>query len=359
MIVRRLCFSNFRNLEAGEITADSGINVIYGDNAHGKTNLLEAVWMFSGAQSFRGAKDAECIRHGEKTAKLSLEFTAQGRQQTAEICFAERKTAALNGVKLQSASELAGNLRAVVFSPAHLSLVKDGPAERRRFLDLAIGQLRPKYIKLIKRYARAVQQRNSVLKDARFHTQLFDMLEVYDGEIAALGANIAAYRASFINKLSECAAEMYGGISGGRERFSVEYTCSGGTDGGEMLRRLADARNDDIDAGFTTVGPHRDDLSIMINGVSARTFGSQGQQRSAVIALKMSEAEVIYEITDERPVILLDDVMSELDESRQDYILNHIADRQVFITCCDRAAVGMLKSGACFHTENGVITKEG
>ncbi len=358
MLVHRLTFDNYRNLSAGEMTATSGINVIYGDNAHGKTNLLEAIWMFSGAQSFRGSKDAECIRDGESKARLTLEFNSENRDQQAEIVFDSKRHAILNGVKLKSGAELAGTFRAVVFSPVHLSLIKDGPSERRRFIDIAIGQIWPKYITLIRRYMRAMQQRNSLLKDARFHTQLFDMLDVYDEEIAKLGASIAIYRDKFIKRLAVSASGIYSGISGGKEVLEIEYICSGGFTAEDMLKSLKKARSDDLDSGATSVGPHRDDLSVKINGKSARAFGSQGQQRSCVIALKMSEAEVLYEITNERPVILLDDVMSELDESRQDYILNHIEGRQVFITCCDKASISMLSSGAVFNMRDGVLTRE-
>ncbi len=358
MLVHRLSFDKYRNLKTGEIESASGINVIYGDNAQGKTNLLEAIWMFSGAQSFRGAKDIQCIRDGEDSAKLNLEFSASGRDQTAEIIFDGRRNATLNGVKLKSGSELAGEFKAVVFSPVHLSLIKDGPSERRRFMDTAIGQLWPKYINLLRRYARAMQQRNSLLKDVRFHAQLFDMLEVYDGELSEIGAKITEYRLRFTERLKKYAAEVYSGISGGKETLGIEYICTGGYTAEQMREALKAARGDDLESGHTSVGPHRDDLNLLINNKSARAFGSQGQQRSAVIALKMSEAEVIYAVTNEHPVILLDDVMSELDENRQDYILNHISGRQVFITCCDKQSISLLNGGALFKMQGGVITKE-
>ncbi len=358
MLISSLKFDNYRNLSSGEIKASSGINVIYGDNAQGKTNLLEAIWMFSGAQSFRGSRDAECIRDGAESAKLSLCFNAEGRDQTAEIIFDSKRNAVLNGIRLKSGSELAGAFRAVVFSPTHLSLIKDGPNERRRFIDTAIGQLYPKYIALLRRYMRAVKQRNSVLKDARFHTQLFDMLEVYDQEIALIGEKIALYRDKFIKRLAEFAADIYKGISGGKESLELEYICSGGLTADELKQALKACRKDDLDTGHTSCGPHRDDLSVLINSKSARAFGSQGQQRSAVIALKMSEAEVVFNVTNEQPVILLDDVMSELDEGRQDYILNHISGRQVFITCCDMASVRLFEGGGVFNMSNGVLTAE-
>lgn len=359
MKVNRICFENYRNLQKGEVDACDGINVIYGDNAHGKTNLLEAIWLFSGARSFRGAKDAECVNHSSEFAKLSMDFDAEGRSQNAEIVINRRRNAKLNGVQLKSGGELAGHFRAVVFSPEHLSLIKSGPSERRRFLDIAIGQLWPKYIPMLSQYMRAVTQRNAVLKDARFHSQLFDMLDAYEGEISSNGAKIISYRKKYIALLAKIASEVYSGISGGKEELSLQYlSIDEGENADNFASALKTARNNDIYTGSTSVGPHRDDISVKINGLEAKKYGSQGQQRSAVITLKLSEAALVQNITGEQPVILLDDVMSELDEMRQDYILNRIEGRQVFITCCDRNSVGMLKNGVCFHVRNGVVTKE-
>ena len=359
MKAERLFFEGFRNLETDEIRPDGGINVIYGENAQGKTNLLEALWLFSGARSFRSAKDASMIMSGREFARLELEFNAEGRGQTAAITIKNGRSAVLNGVKLKSPGELAGNFRAVVFSPVHLSLIKDGPAERRRFLDTAICQLWPKYVAVYGEYMRAVTQRNAVLKDARFHTQLYDMLDVYDCEIAKKGARIVAYRERYVELIKQHATEIYEGIARGKESFSLCYqTVKNASDPNALLEALKTARGSDISVGSTSVGPHRDDLEIYVSEMSARQFASQGQQRSAVLALKLAEAAVLKEISGEQPVALLDDVMSELDEFRQDYILNHIRDWQVFITCCDRSTVSMMKSGAAFHISGGKVQKE-
>lgn len=359
MKIDKIVFENFRNLKTGELVADSGINVIYGENAQGKTNLLEAIWMFSGAKSFRGAKDASLIKKQADFAKLSLDFTSNGRQQTAQLTIKNGRSAQLNGIKLKTISELAGNFKAVVFSPTHLSFIKDGPAERRRFLDMAICQLWPKYIPLYQEYMRAVTQRNLVLKDAKFHTQLYDMLDAYEVEIAKKGSQIIAYRKKYIELIKKYAVEIYDGISGGKEKFGIEYiTVENGENASFLLKALNENRKNDIFAGSTSIGPHRDDLLILISDMAARQFASQGQQRSAVLALKLAEAAVLKDIGGEQPVALLDDVMSELDIFRQDYILNHIKDWQVFITCCDASSASRLENGARFMMKDGVLTKE-
>lgn len=360
MKIRRIAFEQFRNLAPGELIADEGINVLYGDNAQGKTNLLEAMWLFTGAKSFRGAKESSLIQKGESFARLEMDFFAQGRDQNATLLLQKGRQASLNGVKLKNGGQLAGTFRAVVFSPAHLTLVKDGPGERRRFLDVAICQLWPKYMAVYQSYLRAVTQRNALLKDARFHSQLYDMLEVYETEIACKGARIVAYRKRYLDRLCPFAQEIYSGIAGGKERLSLAY--EGTPDGEEperLLTALKAARREDMAAGVTSVGPHRDDLALSVEELDARQFASQGQQRSVVLALKLAEAAVLREVAGEQPVALLDDVMSELDGFRQDYILNHIRDWQVFLTGCDRAAIGRMTTGAVFRVANGQLTKEG
>lgn len=354
----QLEFKNFRNLNEGSVECHPAVNVIYGDNAQGKTNLLEALWLFSGARSFRGAKDSECIRHGEEQARLTLDFESLGRNHKAQLDISSRRVATLDEVSLKNSGELAGNFRAVVFSPAHLSLIKDGPSGRRRFIDTAIGQLWPKYIGLLKNYTHLLAQRNALLKDVKYHTQLYDMLDVYDGELAKMGSRIIAYRNRYIDRLKEHIGAIYGGISGGKEKLCLNYEFCGGADEEQLIAALKSARNSDISTATTSVGPHRDELAVTVNGMAARAYGSQGQQRSAVIALKMSEAAVMTQVSGEHPVALLDDVMSELDEGRQDYILNHIKDWQVFITCCDKSSVKLLKEGTALQMKDGSIVKE-
>lgn len=362
MIVRRLAFDGFRNLEKNELTADSGVNVIYGDNAQGKTNLIEGIWLFTGAKSFRGSKDHELIRFHTPQAKIQLDFYGEEREQTAQIRLGEKKEAYLNGVQKKSTSDLAGSFHAVVFSPLHIKLVEDGPDSRRKFLDTAIGQIYPKYNEILKSYQRAVAQRNQALRDVKYHPDIYDLIDIFEHSIAGFGGRIMRYRVRYIAALSRYAPEIYAGISGGKEKLTFAYAPKNmlaveneQENAQQLLQALKNSREEDIATGNTSVGPHRDDLEIEIDAHSVRSFGSQGQKRSAVLSLKLAEAQVLKNSTGEQPVALLDDVMSELDTGRQNYILNHITGWQVFITCCDPANIEKLVQGKIFYMENGLI----
>lgn len=357
MKVKKVYINGFRNLQPTEIETHGGINVFYGDNAQGKTNLLEAIWLLSGLKSFRG-KDSELINYDLDSAQIKIDFEDDDRDQTAEIFLGSEKKYSLNGVTLKSAAELAGTVKMIIFSPTHLSLIKDGPEVRRRFIDNAVSQLWPKYMSLLARYRRAVTQRNSVVRDVRFHATLIDMLDVYDREIAAVGAAIIKYRLRYVELLKKFAAGIYEGISSGKEKIGIKYSESALTTE-QLYQKLLGERDEDILNGTTSVGPHRDDLFIDIDGHSARAYGSQGQQRSAALTLKLCEAAIIKKVSGQQPIALLDDVMSELDISRQDYILNHIKDWQVFVTCCDKNTADMLRSGYLFRVEKGSVSREG
>ena len=353
--MRILSFScrDFRNLENIEIDSFDEMNVICGENAQGKTNLLEGIWLFTGIKSFRGAKDSAFLKFGKEKANLNLNFTADGIENEAEIEIKEHRTAVFNNNRLKSPSQMAGKFNATVFSPNDLGLVRDGPSSRRRFLDIAIGQLYPSYIAALKNYMRAVTQRNSIIKDYRYDGTLSVMLDVFEDEIAANGAKITEIRKKYINRLGEFLPSVYDGLSSGRERLETEYISA--SENENLRLALLESRKTDMFTGTTSIGPHRDDIEFKINGISVRIFGSQGQKRSVALALKLSEAEVIKKISGEYPVFLLDDVMSELDPERQNYILNHIKGIQSFITCCDPSNVERLKSGKIFEMRNGRI----
>lgn len=353
MIVKKINIKSFRNIENTEFFPDEKMNVICGPNAQGKTNLLEAIWLFTGAKSFRGAKEKEFISFGSGSSELFLEFEKNGVTEEAQIKIDERKKAFLNGNALKSAGALAGNFCAIVFSPQDISLVKEGPAVRRRFLDTAIFQIYPKYVEIMRKYVRAVQQRNAAIKDLYYHSELNSLIDVFDAEIADLGAKIIEYRKNYISLLKKITPEIYYGISEKREELSISYICSCSSE--YLLERLKVNRREDMRSGITSVGPHRDNLEFKINGVDARLYASQGQNRSVALTLKLAEAEILYRKTDDRAVALLDDVMSELDPSRQNYILNHIKNWQVFITCCDPSNIENLKSGKKYEMRNGVL----
>ena len=357
MTVDRIEYRHFRNIEEMTLEPDGGVNVIYGENAQGKTNLLEGIWLFSGLKSFRGAKDAELVQFGRPFGKLKLEFSTAARAQKAEITVEARRKAKLNGVELPSCAGLIGKCSAVVFSPTFLNIVKNGPEERRRFLDAAICQLKPAYAPLLTGYQRLIRQRNSLLKDVTLEPSLLDMLDVIDERLEGAGEQIVAERKRYLEKLIPAAKAIHDGFSGGREEMSAAYLVKDGGEETPLRDILKQNRRNDILNKTTSAGPHRDDLDIRINGISARSFGSQGQQRSCAVALKLGEAAVMKETTGEQPVVLLDDVMSELDAGRQDYILNHIKGWQVFITCCEPSTVLRMCSGRTFRIEGGKMVE--
>jgi len=361
MTVQQLQFQNWRNLRDDTIVPCETINVFYGDNGQGKTNLLEALWICSGAKSFRGAKDTEMLAFHQKQARLSLKFFSHKREQNLELSFGEKKTILLNDVE-KKFSDLYESIFAVVFAPNHLSLVKDGPAARRNFIDFALSRLKPSFLSLEEQYNRAVDQRNALLRDMNTNRYMDGLLDLWEDAIARLGSMYARQRQKYVEKITPFATKFYYELSGKMETLELIYdgnevsSDQGGYE--KLIALLKESRDTDKRLGYTTVGPHRHDLQITINGISARNFGSQGQQRSAALALKMAEAEVLSEYFDEKPIILLDDVMSELDSNRQDFILNKFSGRQIFITCCDPASVLRLKQGKSFQIDKGVIHEE-
>ncbi|WP_099205106.1 DNA replication/repair protein RecF [Scatolibacter rhodanostii] len=374
MYIKRIVYENFRNLADGEILPDEGMNVIYGENAQGKTNLLETIWLFTGGHSFRGTKDCELPKLEKETGnnshytKLKADFFKEERNQTAVLNIERgRRRSVINGVEKKTGSALVGKICAVIFSPEHLQLVKEGPSTRRNFIDSAICQINPSYVRTLTLYNRLLLQRNALLKDIVRHPDLSDTLEVWNLRLAKYGVQIMIQRADYMRLLQPKCDFIYDGIAKGREDMKIAYAPNVFFKQDEfteesleivMIEELKKSERTDIKTGHTTVGPHRDDLSIEIGGVSARLFASQGQQRSAVLAMKLAEAEILQEKTYEAPIILLDDVMSELDSNRQDYLLNHLYDKQVFITCCSPESVNLMQKGKRFYLENGVVSAE-
>ncbi|MBR3908882.1 MAG: DNA replication/repair protein RecF [Clostridia bacterium] len=352
MIVLNLECKNFRNLSDVSITPCDGMNVICGENAQGKTNLIEAIWLFTGAKSFRCSKDKEFVNFEKQKAVCNLNFKSEGIENTAKIEISEKRTAFFNETRQKTVANLAGKFNAIIFSPSDLQLVSDGPSKRRKFIDTAIGQIYPTYIKILKNYTRAVIQRNQIIKDFRYDSTVSVLLDVFESEIAENGEKIINLRKRYLETLSEFLPKLYDGISKGKEILETNYICNCEENLAEKLKEL---RKEDMFSGVTSCGPHRDDIEFKINGISARNFGSQGQKRSVALAVKLAEAEVIRKKTGECPVILLDDVMSELDKTRQNFILNHIDGMQSFLTCCDESNIENLKSGKKFTVRNGGV----
>lgn len=363
MKLLRLRAKGFRNLRDTELVPQDGVNIIYGDNAQGKTNLIEAIYLLTGQKSFRQAKESELVRFGEERAEITADFYAGGREQQATLVLGGKRIATLNELAVPP-SELTGRFFAVVFSPTELGLIKEGPAVRRGFLDSAISQVMPRYIKTLAAMNRALFQRNSLLSDMRGHSGMDGMLEVWDRSFSKLAFTVINARRRYVARLQPHAGALYDGISSGRETFTVGYQCSveGSWEGltaiqGEqaILDGLQRSRSEDIRNGYTTIGPHRDDLEITVDGVSARSFGSQGQQRSCALTLKLAECAVIREVSGESPILLLDDVFSELDKGRRDYFLRGTEYGQSFITCCDRSALRGLPQGRSFRVKDGEL----
>ncbi len=345
MRVLRLALSKWRNIDEIEYKPNKETNVIYGKNAQGKTNLLESIYIASRGTGFRQGKEKDLVKEGFEKARISLDFFGGGREQNISVTvYADkrRKEILLNGLPIKKNSDMAGAFCTVLFAPEHLSLVRDGPEERRKFLDSAISQLRPRYGTLLADYNKVVAQKNNLLKRGGG-----DTLDVWNSRLAEIGSYIVLMRSSYIKRLSLPAISHHEAVSKG-EKLSLSYKCFTGNIEGLTREEIKNLLYEEItmakfreeQMGISLVGPHRDDLEVLIDGKAARIFGSQGQQRSAVLSLKLAECKLIEEEIGERPVLLLDDVMSELDRTRQSYIRKSMKDRQVFIT-----TAGVSKNG--------------
>ena len=358
MRLTALDVENYRNIRAAHFEPGAELTVVCGDNGQGKTNLLEAVWLLTGSKSFRGAKDAELVREGEDFAAVTGELESGGAACRVRVAIAgERsgrrgRTAQKNGVDYGRATNLAGTFTAVVFEPGHLSLVKGSPEGRRKFVDAALCQLYPGYLAALRRYQRAMTQKNALLKQMGRGADE-GLLDVFDDAMAAAGEEMMRRRGAYLAMLAPRAEALYDEISSGREALRVRYeaTCAPGG----LREALSEARRRDAAAGFCTAGPHREDVTITVDGREAKSFASQGQKRSAALSLKLAEAAVAADVLGEHPVMLLDDVLSELDEARQDYLLSRIAGRQTIVTACDPGLFERT-NGRIYRMEAGVLT---
>ena len=365
MKLTQISCKNFRNIIDETIFPSESVNFICGNNAQGKTNLIEAIWLFTGEKSFRGSKDLELINFNNQNEITSLyvKYESFERENDSSILFQNgKRKIKINGVDKKGTSALIGKFCAVIFSPEHLSLVKGSPILRRSFIDNAICQIKPLYSKTLYQYDHTLFQRNSLLKDILKHPELRDTIDIWDERLAFYGSKIVEQRLLYIEKLKDYAKKSYFDISNQNEIFDISYQSAVDIKKEnlyeEMILKYKENVKEDILNGFTCLGPHRDDLEITINNVSARSFASQGQQRSAVLSLKFAEAEILSETLGEKPVLLLDDVLSELDDKRQEYIFNNIEGFQVFITGCDIEKSSMLKNGNVFYVENGKFKKD-
>ena len=368
MRVERLLLQNFRSYETLDAEFDPGVNLIVGDNAQGKTNLLESMVYLSQGSSYRTRREEELIRWDQDFSRLSAEI--RNRDRNMELVYAlyrgrKRREILLNGVKQKSAGPTEGVLRTVMFCPEDLQILRAGASVRRRFLDGAISQLRPKYKKAVSDYQRLYDSKSRILRDHYQKTSLLDTLPDFNRQMALCGAVIVSYRAKYCQRLGELIRKYHGVCSGGSEDLELQYrTVSTIMDPlapvqtlfEEIWRHQETHYRAELESGRCLTGPHKDDFEVFLDGRSLKSFGSQGQTRTAAISLKLSEREIARGDDGEEPVLLLDDVLSELDKGRQDFILNELRSGQVFITCCETEKV--TSAGRTFQVRNGALIPE-
>lgn len=352
MLINKIKLSNFRNYENQEILFGKDINVFYGDNAQGKTNIIESIFMAAFGKSFRTNKDKEIIQNGKDYTKLELFFEDSNRENKIEIRISNSngKEVYVNGVKLNKLSELLGKINVVLFSPDDITILKDGPAVRRRFLDMLIGQIRQNYIYNLNQYLRILEERNNYLKDNKLTEGL---LQIYDEKLTEYAEIVYNYRRDYINKIKNYINDVHSKITDNNEILKIEYK-SDFENKEQFANLLKKSRNNDLFKGYTTKGIHRDDFSLFINDKDISIYGSQGQNRTAVLSLKLCELNIIRDEIGESPVLLLDDFMSELDEKRRLNFLKNIDKIQVVITCTD---IIENEKYSIYKVNNGNITQ--
>ena len=333
MIVESIELKNYRSYEELHIDLSPGTNILYGDNAQGKTNVLESIYLCCTSKSHRGSKDRDMIRFSQEESHIKLQIRRGNVPCRIDMHLKKNKPKgiAINGIPLRRASELFGVANVVFFSPEDLNLIKNGPSERRRFIDMELCQLSQVYVHSLVQYNRALMQRNKLLKELSFHPEYEDTLDIWDEQLIRYGREVMEQRRSFLAQMDAIVHEIHGNLSGGREDMKLIYAPD--TREEDLEQAFKKNRPQDIKQKTTLSGPHRDDMNLMIGGVDVRRFGSQGQQRTAALSLKLSELELMQKISRDNPVLLLDDVLSELDGHRQNQLLSAIRHIQTIITC--------------------------
>ncbi len=357
MFVKSITLQDFRNYDHLEISLAPGLNVLVGKNAQGKTNLLESIFLCAIGRSARTSKDKEMIAFGKHSAKVMTTLDNKGSKRTIEIyLFDNRKKAIkIGGVPILKMGELLGELNAVYFSPDELKLVKDSPQERRRFLDISLSQYDRNYFYALSKYNKILEQRNTLLKS---RNSVKETISIWDEQLAIVGAKVIEYRLQLVEQLTVIANRAQQYLTGNHEELQLSYSSIAGLEQDNIKEQLLDqyakTLEKDIELGYTTVGPHRDDLKIVVNGIDMRYYGSQGQQRTCALALKLAELEIFKQQRGEYPILLLDDVLSELDQTRREKLLQYVTRLQTILTCTD-----FEYDVACnrYHIENGRITK--
>ena len=360
MRINNIILENFRNYKQLELNFNPGRNIIVGENAQGKTNLIEAIYLAAFARSFRTNNAGDMVRFGEKTGRVNVEINSEDIDKSINIVIRDdgKKMIQKDGKVIRKTADLLNNIVVIIFSPDDLRIIKDSPDKRRSYINRELSQMRPHYYELLKNYNEALKQKNALLKGA-FNKEVMD---VFDHQLADAAYEIIRYRREFVEMLSAEASDIMSAISGGKETLRVEYKTScdfiSAPEGREILyKQFYHHRDRDIYAGNATLGPHRDDLEFYINDIDAKKYGSQGQQRTVALSLKLAEIRIAKQLLDEYPILLLDDVLSELDLDRQQFLVNQIEDVQLFITSAELndEVIEHLKGGTLFRVESGTI----
>lgn len=362
MYITEISFKNFRNYENLNISLSPEINLIYGDNAQGKTNLVEGIYFSSMAKSFKFSPDMGFINFGKDKAEIAVNYLSEGRKQQNKIIFDRKKgkQIEINGVPVKRRIEFIGNLNVVLFSPQDMDTVKDSPSYRRKYMDLCAGQLRKKYLSALTDYNRTLSQKNKLLKNDDIST-----IDIWNEKLAEYGSIIMWYRISLVNRIKEIIRPIFDEISEGKEEIKLKYLKTVQFDESgdigyiknEFLNALGKYKDKEIKEKICLLGPHRDDLIFYINGKNAKIYGSQGQQKSIVLALKMVQAELFYQQTGQYPILLLDDITSEFDLKRRKYLIGKLKDKQVIITGTEKKIIPEELEPKCFKVEKGIITE--
>ena len=335
MYIKQIKLTNFRNYDEEKITLKNGVNLVYGMNAQGKTNIIESIFVSSFGKSFRAKKEKEMIKENKEDAIIEVEYEKKDRQGKIKIILGEKKEVYVNQIKIKKLSELLGKINIVNFCPDDINILKTGPQARRRFLNMMISQLKPNYVHCINMYLKNLEQRNKYLKQIKIENKNPQMLDIWDENIAEYSQKVYKYREEYIEKIKKIINDKHSKITDGKENVEIVFL-SDCKEKEKYLEELKKDRESDIKKGYTTKGIHRDDFEVYINGKKVNIYGSQGQNRTIVLSLKMCELEIIKEETNELPILLLDDFMSELDKKRIKSFFDNIEKNQVIVTCTER-----------------------
>lgn len=360
MKINSLKLKNFRNYDLMSLELSEKTNIFYGNNAQGKTNILESLYLCGTTKSHRGTKDKDMIQFGKEESHIEVQVEKRGINYQIDMHLKKNKPKgiAINRIPIKKASELFGILNLVFFSPEDLNIIKNGPAERRRFIDLELSQLDKVYLSDLSNYNRIVNQRNRLLKDMYYNSSLIDTLDIWDIQLAEYGEKVIASRRKFVSEINEIISDIHKKLTGNSEQIEVIYEPNTGDLPFEQIIRKN--RDRDLKMLSTSSGPHRDDICFQVDGIDIRKFGSQGQQRTAALSLKLSEIELVKMLTKDKPVLLLDDVLSELDKHRQNYLLDSIDDIQTLITCTgvEEFVNHRFSINKIYHVHEGHVTGE-